>query len=74
MDTRIPFGIDDETKRLAQQLADQKRKALFHDARLTEQVNLAFEKFDSKKVTFVDHESAKSCMAERKAKICNRDK
>lgn len=49
MDTRIPFGIDDETKRLAQQLADQKRKALFHDARLTEQVNLAFEKFDSKK-------------------------
>ncbi len=40
----------------------------------TEQVNLAFEKFDSGKATFVDHESANSRMAERKAKIRNRGK
>ncbi|ANB96712.1 type II toxin-antitoxin system RelB/DinJ family antitoxin [Vibrio parahaemolyticus] len=93
MDTRIQFRVDEETKRLAQQmaesqgrtlsdacrelteqLADQQRKTLSHDAWLTEQVNLAFEKFDSGKATFVDHESAKSRIAERKAKIRNRGK
>ncbi|KGY10845.1 damage-inducible protein J [Vibrio tubiashii] len=93
MDTRIQFRVDEETKRLAQQmaesqgrtlsdacrelteqLADQQRKTLSHDAWLTEQVNLAFEKFDSGKATFVDHDSAKSRMAERKAKIRNRGK
>ena len=65
MDTRIQFRVDEETKRLAQQmaesqgrtlsdacrelteqLAEQQRKTLSHDAWLTEQVNLAFEKFD----------------------------
>ncbi|MCV5948378.1 damage-inducible protein J, partial [Escherichia coli] len=35
---------------------------------------LAFEKFDSGKATFVDHESAKSRMADRKAKIRKRGK
>ena len=91
MDTRIQFRIDDETKRLAQQMAEsqgrtlsdacrelteqlaaQQRKTLSHDAWLTEQVNLAFEKFDSGKAVFVDHESAKSRMEERKAKIRKR--
>lgn len=93
MDTRIQFRVDEETKRLAQQmaesqgrtlsdacrelteqLAEQQRKALSHDSWLTEQINLAFEKIDSGKAVFIDHDSSKSRMAERKAKIRNRDK
>ena len=91
MDTRIQFRIDDETKRLAQQmaetqgrtlsdacrelteqLAEQQRKALSHDTWLTEQVNLAFDKLDSGKAVFIDNDSAKKQMAERKAKVRNR--
>lgn len=93
MDTRIQFRVDEETKRLAQQmaesqgrtlsdacrelteqLAEQQRKAISHDSWLTEQINLAFEKIDSGKAVFIDHDSSKSRMAERKAKIRNRDK
>ncbi|GGO67130.1 type II toxin-antitoxin system RelB/DinJ family antitoxin [Bowmanella pacifica] len=93
MDTRIQFRVDEETKRLAQQmaesqgrtlsdacrelteqLAEQQRKTLSHDAWLTEQVNSAFEKFDSEKAVFVGHKAARSEMAERKAKIRNRSK
>jgi antitoxin component of RelBE/YafQ-DinJ toxin-antitoxin module len=92
MDTRIQFRVDDEIKRLAQQMAEsqgrtlsdacrelteqmaeQQRKALSYDAWLTEQVNLAFEKFDSGKTLFIDHETAKTRIAERKAKIRSRD-
>lgn len=91
MDTRIQFRIDDETKRLAQQMAESQgrtlsdacrelaeelaelqRKALSHDTWLTEQVNLAFEKLDSGDAVFVDNDSAKNQMAERKAKVRNR--
>ena len=91
MDTRIQFRVDEETKRLAQQmaesqgrtlsdacrnlteqLADQQRKALSHDAWLSEQVNLAFDKLDADKSTFIEHDQAKSIMAERKAKIRSR--
>ncbi|EPN5230984.1 damage-inducible protein J, partial [Vibrio cholerae] len=36
------------------------------------QVNQAFEKFDSGKAVFVEHDIAKVRMAERKAKIRNR--
>ena len=91
METRIQFRVDEETKRLAQQMAEsqgrtlsdacrelteqlaaQQRKALSHDAWLTEQVNKAFEKFDSGKPEFVEHHMAKTQMAERKAKIRNR--
>lgn len=72
MDTRIQFRVDDETKRLAQQMAEQQRKTLSHDAWLTEQVNLAFKKYDSGKAVFVDNESAKSHMEARKAMIRNR--
>ncbi len=93
MDTRIQFRVDDETKRLAQQmaetqgrtlsdacrelteqLAEQQRKALSHDTWLTEQVNLAFDKLDSGKAVFVDNDSAKTRMAERKAKVRNRER
>ncbi|EKO3558990.1 type II toxin-antitoxin system RelB/DinJ family antitoxin [Vibrio metschnikovii] len=92
MDTRIQFRVDEEIKRLAQQmaesqgrtlsdacrelteqLAEQQRKALSHDTWLTEQVNQAFEKLDSGKAVFVEHNVAKARMTERKAKIRNRD-
>lgn len=91
MDTRIQFRVDNEIKRLAQQmaesqgrtlsdacrelteqLAEQQRKTLSHDTWLTEQINLAFEKFDSGKASFIAHDSAKVRMAERKANIRNR--
>lgn len=93
MDTRIQFRVDEETKRLAQQmaesqgrtlsdacrelteqLAEQQRKILSHDSWLTNQVNLAFEKFDSGKSVFVDDVSAKSQMEIRKARIRSRGK
>src|SRR5690606_33567924 len=92
MDTRIQFRVDEETKRLAQlmaesqgrtlsdacrelteQLAEQQRQAMSHDVWLTEQINLAFERLDTGKAVFVTHDQAKSRMAERKAKIRNRD-
>ncbi|ELI6449145.1 damage-inducible protein J [Photobacterium damselae] len=87
MDTRIQFRVNEETKRLAQQMAEsqgrtlsdacrelteQQRKVLSHDAWLTEQVNLAFEKYDQGKSVFIEHQVAKSQMEERKAKIRNR--
>jgi antitoxin component of RelBE/YafQ-DinJ toxin-antitoxin module len=91
MDTRIQFRVDEETKRLAQQMAEsqgytlsdacrnltmqlaaQQKKAMSHDAWLTEQVNLAFEKLDSGKAVYLDHDEAKSNMAQRKAKIRSR--
>ncbi|MGP9765710.1 type II toxin-antitoxin system RelB/DinJ family antitoxin [Halomonas sp. AOP13-D3-9] len=92
MDTRIQFRVDEETKRLSQQmaesqgrtlsdacrefteqLAEQQRKVLSHDAWLTQQVNQAFEKYDEGKASFIDHDSAKAHMAERKAKIRHQD-
>jgi antitoxin component of RelBE/YafQ-DinJ toxin-antitoxin module len=91
MDARIQFRVEDETKRLAQQmaesqgrtlsdacreltehLAEQQRKALSHDTWLTEQVNLAFDRLDSGDAVFIDNDSAKTQMAERKAKVRNR--
>jgi hypothetical protein len=88
MDARIQFRVDEETKRLAQQmaksqgrtlsdacrdlaehLAEQQRKAVSHDTWLTEQVNLAFDKFDTGRSAFIEHDQAKLRMMERKAKI-----
>lgn len=93
MDTRIQFRVDEETKRLAQlmaesqgrtlsdacrelteELANQQRKSMTHDAWLTEQVTCAFEKLDNGKASFVKHEDAKTSMEERKNKIRNRPK
>ena len=90
MDTRIQFRVDEETKQLAQrmaesqgrtlsdacrelteQLAEQQRQTMSHDAWLTEQVNLAFEKLDAGKARFVSHEEAGKRMDERKARIRN---
>ncbi|TVP59558.1 MAG: damage-inducible protein J [Halomonadaceae bacterium] len=91
MDTRIQFRVAEETKRLAQQmaesqgrtlsdacrelteqLAEQQRKALSHDAWLTEQVDQAFAKLDTGEAVFVANSTAKASMNERKAKIRNR--
>ncbi len=91
MDARIQFRVGEETKRLAQQmaesqgrtlsdacrelteqLANQQRKAMSHDAWLTEQVSLAFDKLDTGRSVFSGHDQAKSEMAERKAKIRSR--
>ena len=77
MDTRIQFRVDEETKRLAQlmaesqgrtlsdacrelaeELAEQQRRAMGHDDWLTEQVTTAFSKLESDQAEFVsDHEA-----------------
>jgi len=93
MDTRIQFRVDEETKRLAQLmaesqgrtlsdacreltvgLAEEQRKTMTHDLWLTEQINAAFDKFDSGKANFIEHNEAKTQMQARKNKIRNRDK
>ncbi|ARD44898.1 damage-inducible protein J [Colwellia sp. PAMC 21821] len=93
MDTRIQFRVDEETKRLAQLmaesqgrtlsdacreltvgLAEEQRKTMTHDLWLTEQINAAFDKFDSGKANFMEHNEAKTQMEVRKNKIRNRDK
>jgi antitoxin component of RelBE/YafQ-DinJ toxin-antitoxin module len=63
--------LSDACRELTEQLAEQQRKALSHDAWLTEQVNHAFDKLDSGKAVFVDNDSAKAQMAQRKAKVRN---
>lgn len=91
MDTRIQFRIDEETKRLAQlmaesqgrtlsdacrelaeTLAEEQRKTMNHDSWLSEQINAAFDKFDSGKSNFFEHDDAKAQMEARKTKIRNR--
>ncbi|CAM3815171.1 damage-inducible protein J [Vibrio aquimaris] len=64
--------LSDACRELTEQLAEQQRKTLSHDAWLTEQVNLAFEMFDSGESVFVEHQTAKSQMEERKTRIRNR--
>ncbi|MEZ9625365.1 damage-inducible protein J [Aliivibrio fischeri] len=61
--------LSDACRELTEQMAKQQRKALSHDQWLTEQVNLAFDKFDSGKTNFISHNEAKETMAERKARI-----
>jgi len=93
MDARIQFRVEEETKRLAQQMAEsqgrtlsdacreltielaqEQRQSMAHDAWLTEQVNAAFDKLDSGKANFIEHDKAKTQMQARKMKIRNRDK
>ena len=71
MGTKIKFLVNEETKCLTQQMVEQERKILSHDAWVAEQVNLSFEKYDSGKAVFVDNESAKSQIKARKAIIRN---
>ncbi len=64
--------LSDACRDLTEELANQQRKAMSHDTWLTEQVNSAFDKFDTGKSNFIEHEQAKSSMAARKAKIRGR--
>ena len=50
--------------RLDQEWVENGTQALANDAWLTEQVDLAFEKFNSGEASFIDHDSAKARMAE----------
>lgn len=64
--------LSDACRELTEQLAEQQRKAMTHDIWLTEQVNAAFEKFDSGKAVFIEQQDAKAEMENRKARIRNR--
>lgn len=66
--------LSDACRELTEQLAAEQRKKMSHGTWLTEQVNQAFNRLDEGKSVFIDHDSAKSQMAERKAKIRNRGK
>ena len=61
--------ISDACRDLTEQLADQQRKVASHDTWLTEQINLAFDKFET---VFIEHDQAKLRMIEFKAKIRSR--
>ena len=63
--------LSDACRELTEQLAEQQRQTLSHDAWLTEQVNLAFERLDAGKARFVSHEDAGKLMEQRKTRIRN---
>lgn len=66
--------LSDACRELTVGLADEQRKCMTHDVWLTEQINAAFDKFDSGKALFIEHDEAKSQMEARKAKVRNRDR
>jgi len=66
------YTLSDACRNLTIELAEQQRKAMSHDAWLTQQVNHAFEKLELGEAVYVEHEEAKSSMAERKANIRSR--
>jgi len=65
--------LSDACRELTVGLAEEQRKSMTHDLWLTEQINAAFNKFDSGKSKFIEHDSAKKQMEARKMKIRNRD-
>lgn len=88
METRIQFRVNEQTKRLAQQmaesqgrtlsdacrelteqLADAQRKALAHERWLADQVNEAFEKYDTGESVFFDNDAATVKMEHFKASV-----
>ena len=66
--------LSDACRELTVGLAEEQRKSMTHDLWLTEQINAAFDKFDSGKASFIGHNEAKTQMEARKNKIRNRDK
>jgi antitoxin component of RelBE/YafQ-DinJ toxin-antitoxin module len=66
--------LSDACRELTVGLAEEQRKCMTHDLWLTEQVNAAFDKFDSGKSNFIEHDTAKTQMEARKMKIRNRDR
>ena len=90
MDTRIQFRVDEETKRLAQLMAESQGRTLSDACReLTESLAEKQRKsmshdlwltkqintaFDNKTASFIEHDVAKSVMQTRKDQIRNKDK
>ena len=73
MDNRTQLSVDEETKRLTQQMAERQNVALSDSCRqLAEQVNEAFNKLENGKSEFVPHDDARLVMEARKTKIRNR--
>ena len=66
--------LSDACRELTENLAEEQRNAMNHEAWLTEQINSAFNKFDSGQSRFLEHDNAKAEMETRKMKIRNRDK
>lgn len=64
--------LSDACRDLTEQLANQQRRIASHDTWLIEQVNLAFDKFDTGRSDFIEHDQAKSRMTACKAKIRGR--
>jgi len=65
--------LSDACRELTVGLAEEQRKCMTHDLWLTEQINAAFDKFDSGKSNFIEHDVTKIQMEARKIKIRNRD-
>jgi len=65
--------LSDACRELTVSLAEEQRKCMTHDLWLTKQINAAFNKFDSGKSNFIEHDAAKKQMEARKMKIRNRD-
>ena len=61
--------LDDACRELVEQLAEQQRSKLSHDAWVTKQVDKAFEKIDSGRAVFIEHSAAMAMFEERKAEI-----
>ncbi|MEC7471492.1 MAG: damage-inducible protein J [Pseudomonadota bacterium] len=73
MDNRTQLSVDEETKRLTQQMAERQNVALSDSCRqLAEQVNEAFNKLENGKSEFVSHDDARLDMEARKTKVRNR--
>jgi len=61
--------LSDACRELTEQMAEQQRKLLSHDAWLTTQVNQAFSQLDAGQAVFLPHDEAKTQMAAHKALI-----
>ncbi len=61
--------LEDACRELVEQLAEQQRAKLSHDAWEAKQVDKAFEKIDSGRAVFIEHSVAMAMFEEQKAKI-----
>lgn len=64
--------LSDACRELVEELAEQQRRALSHDDWLATQVNDAFARYEIGQSTFVDHDTARQRMAERKDRMRRR--
>ena len=61
--------LSDACRELTEELAAEQRAALSHDEWLNRQVTEAFDRLDTGRSHFTDHDTAKKMMAHRKARI-----